>query len=235
VPHFPEKYFRTPPELAALLRDIRVRDYYHTSHTFPIGRSDGRLMQDAAFLDESMDSDGTTRRHYAELSVFGQYFYRQTLDAVHAGYKLIRASELFCRVDEFRASARKFYAAIGYQGYVLLSASTLGANVTPLGRWSLEGVGALSSCPDESVGYEASFLMADWEGESRRPSLMALKTIAWRMDGISAMNSLIPTTRAREGVRHVLRVGASRITRDADAIRSGRGYREQTHGRWRVR
>lgn len=178
VPHFPGHYFRTPPELAALFRKIRVRDYYGTDHEFPIGTTNASLLQDAAFVHHQK-GESEARQYYTELSVFGQYFYRQKLDAVHAGQSLVRASEIFCRIDEFCASAQKFYAEIGYQGFVLLRASIYGAHALPLGHWDPHGEATLTRCPDESIGYETSFLLADWDTESRRALIAALKTIGW--------------------------------------------------------
>jgi hypothetical protein len=180
VPHFPGHYFRTPPELAALFRKIRVRDYYRTDHEFPIGTTNASLLQDAAFVHQQLgESESELRQYYTELSVFGQYFFRQTLLAKHSGQSLVRASEIFCRIDEFCASAQKFYAEIGYQGFVLLRASIYGAHALPLGHWDPHGEGTLTRCPDESIGYETAFLIADWDTESRRAMIAALKTIAW--------------------------------------------------------
>lgn len=180
APHFPGKYFQPPPELASLFRKIRVRDYYGTDSEFPIGSANPDLLQDGAFVYAKLENDRGTRHYYTELSVFGQYFFRQTLITSHAGHALVRASEIFCRVDEFCASARKFYAEIGYQGHVLLRASIYGAHALPLGQWEPDSSGmALSHCPDESIGYEVSFLVADWEVETRRAATAALRTIAW--------------------------------------------------------
>jgi hypothetical protein len=178
VPQFPGQYFRTPPELAALFRKVRVRDYYGTEYEFPLGTSNASLLQDAAFVHHQK-GEGEVRQFYTELGVFGQYFYRQTLLNKHAGQSLVRASEIFCRVDEFCGSAQKFYAEIGYQGFVLLRASVYGAHALPLGHWDPHGEATLTHCPDESIGYETSFLIADWNTESRRAIIAALKTIAW--------------------------------------------------------
>lgn len=179
VPCFPGEYFRAPPELAALFRKIRVRDYFGTDAEFPIGTSNADLLQDAAFVHSEKGNESGTRHYYTELSVFGQYFFRQTLGAKHAGQSLVRASEIFCRMDEFSASAQKFYAEIGYQGFVLIRASIYGAHTLPLWHWDPHGEATLTPCPDESIGHETSFLIADWDTESRRAIVAALKTIAW--------------------------------------------------------
>ena len=110
--------------------------------------------------------------------MFGQFFYRQTLNVIHEGRALIRASEIFCRVDECLASARKFYAAIGYQGFVTLRTSLYRAHLMPLGQWDPDSIGTPANyCPDESIEHEAAFLVSDWDTESRRASFAALKTI----------------------------------------------------------
>ncbi len=180
VPVFPGDSICTPPELAVLFRSIRVPDYYGTDHEFPIGPLNADLLQDAAFVQSVTDGEKGPRGYYTELSVFGQFFYRQTLNVVHEGRTVIRASEIFCRVDECLASARKFYAAIGYQGFVTLHTSLYKAHLVPLGQWHPDSVAAPANhCPDESIEHAAAFLVSDWETESRRASLAALKTIGW--------------------------------------------------------
>jgi len=50
----------------------------------------------------------------------------------------------------------------------------------PLGQWEPEEIGMqISRCPDESIGYESSFLVPDWETESHRAVIAAAKTIGW--------------------------------------------------------
>lgn len=180
VPEFPREQFRTPPELEALFRKIRVRDYYGTDHEFPIGNANGVLLQNGAYTYANVQNNRGSRHYYTELSVFGQLFFRQTLDTTYQTQTLVRASEIFCRVDEFCESARKFYSELGYQGYVRFLVSIHGAHSLPLGWWSSDGSGMpLTSCPDESIGYESSFLVADWEKEANRVAITALKTVGW--------------------------------------------------------
>jgi hypothetical protein len=180
VPEFPSGHFKTPPELAALFRSIRVRDYYGTDHEFPLGGVNATLLQDGAHTFAEIDNERGHRRYYTELSVFGQYFYRQTLLTKLQSQALVRASEIFCRVDEFCASARMFYDKIGYQGYVRLLVAIYSAHVFPLGQWVADSNELPNShCPDESIGHESTFLLSDWEKESWRASVEALKTIGW--------------------------------------------------------
>lgn len=180
VPQFPHQQFITPPELKSVLHDIQVPDYYGTDHVFPLGGSNAVLLQNGACISARQGADAGMRSYYTELSVFGQFFYRQTLITKYDNQSLVRASELFCRLDEFASSARKFFEKIGYYGFVSLLCSLYGAHTLPLGQWGPEERGLpISRCPDESVGYESSFLVADWEIESRRAVMAALKTIGW--------------------------------------------------------
>lgn len=180
VPQFPRQQFKTPPELKSVLREIQVRDYYGTDDVFPLGGSNAVLLQNGAYVSATLDADTGKRSYYTELSVFGQLFYRQTLITKSGDQNLVRASELFCRLDEFTSSAKKFFERIGYQGYVLLLCSVYGAHSLPLGQWGPEERGMpISKCPDESIGYESSFLVADWDTESHRVVTAAVKTIGW--------------------------------------------------------
>jgi hypothetical protein len=180
VPQFPGQQFKSPPELRSVLRNIQVRDYYGTDDVFPLGGSNAVLLQNGAYVGTILDAVTGKRSYYTELSVFGQLFYRQTLVTKMGEQNLIRASELFCRLDEFTTSSKKFFEQIGYQGFVLLSCSIYGAHSMPLGQWGPEERGLpISTCPDESIGYESSFLVSDWENESHRAVLAAARTIGW--------------------------------------------------------
>jgi hypothetical protein len=182
IPHFPSLPFKTPPELRAVLRDIKIRDYFHTEYEFPPGTLNATLLQNAIQVIRSEAGDqGLTHSYYTELGVFGQYFYRQTLAHIVGATVLIRASEIFARTDEFLNSARKFYAAIGYQGIVLFKCSLFEADALPLGQWrsSEYADSHLSMCPDRSVGYESDFLVSDWDAESKRVLLESLQTVGW--------------------------------------------------------
>ena len=180
VPQFPGQQFRTPPELRSVLRGIQVRDYYGTDDVFPLGGSNAVLLQNGAYVSATMDANTGKRSYYTELSVFGQLFYRQTLVTKTRDQSLIRASELFCRLDEFTSSAKKFFEQIGYQGFVLLLCSVYGAHSLPLGQWEPGEIGLpISKCPDESIGFESSFLVSDWETESHRAVMAAARTIGW--------------------------------------------------------
>lgn len=180
VPQFPGQQFKTPPELRSVFRDIQVHDYYGTDAVFPLGGSNAVLLQNGVYVSAEMDADTGKRSYYSELSVFGQFFYRQTLVKKYGDQNLVRASELFCRLDEFTSSAKKFFGQIGYQGFVLLSCNIYGAHSMPLGQWGpVESGQPISRCPDESIGYESSFLVSDWETESHRAVIAAARTIGW--------------------------------------------------------
>lgn len=179
-PQFPGKQFKSPPDLKSVLRDIQIPDYYGTDTMFPLGGSKAVLLQNGLYSSATLDADTGKRSYYSELSVFGQFFYRQTLVTKHLEQDLIRASELFCRLDEFTSSAKKFFEQIGYQGFVLLSCHIYGAHSMPLGQWNPNNVDLpINSCPDESIGYESSFLVSDWDTESYRAVIAAAKTIGW--------------------------------------------------------
>lgn len=183
VPMFPGSAFATPPQLRLMFRDIQVRDYYGTDAMFPIGGSNPTLLQSGVCVDGAMDGDSGGRAYYTELNTFGQFFYSQTLASNVQGKRVIRASELFCRMDEFVSAAKKFLDKIGYQGYVLLTAILEGANVALLGHWQPSETGMeLTSCPDETVVFERPFLVAGWEVESIEAIVAALTKIGWAYD-----------------------------------------------------
>lgn len=113
APVFPARTFLTPPELKRAYREIQFRDYYGTDTVFPPGTSNATLLQDGVYVGTTLGSDGGHESYYyTELSVFGQIFYRQSLDRQVDDRRLMRASEIFVRLDEFAALATHFSARL---------------------------------------------------------------------------------------------------------------------------
>jgi hypothetical protein len=58
--------------------------------------------------------------------------------------------------------------------------SLYGSHTAQLGQWDVsERDGPTSACPDESIGHEEVFLVADWESGSDKAITSAARTIGW--------------------------------------------------------
>jgi hypothetical protein len=119
-PLYPKDLLKLPPELDELKRRIGVPDYMKTATEFPIpSREPSKIVQHGIVFARVYDEDSI---YHTELNGFGLYFYRQALlrsyksRATGEDIRVIRSSEVFCRLDEFIDSAAKFYTAIGYWG-----------------------------------------------------------------------------------------------------------------------
>jgi len=183
VPTYPAHSFVDPPALKKIFREIAVPDYYGTASSFPIGARGPVLVQDGAYMMATLDDDRGSRHYFTELSVFGQFYYQQIVSATYKDMTIVRASEIFCRLDEFARAAKRFYGAIGYQGYVSMMCSMYGTRQGRLAHWTpSETIESTSACPDKSIGFEDTFLVGDWAHESDRFILRASKTIGWAYD-----------------------------------------------------
>lgn len=118
-PLYPKDYFCNPPELNQVVSDLFVRDYFRTDDFFPITRHrNGEIVKNGitlVFLEKDM-------AYYTELNSFGLYYYRQILQSRYKPpgnqdiMMIMRATEMFARLDEFIDSGNKFYKNLSYYG-----------------------------------------------------------------------------------------------------------------------
>lgn len=115
-PLYPIRPFLDPPGLNALRREIVVNCTGGFNPTFPEpDHRGGTLAPESLVIEEA----GPRNCTYAELNVFGLYFYRQSLlvniDSAGTGQVML-VDEIFHRLNQFIGSATKFYNRIGYWG-----------------------------------------------------------------------------------------------------------------------
>ena len=182
-PTFPSDPFVEPPELQGILSQIHVRDYYNTDTFFPLGGLNGTIVQDGFVIEASRIDDDWT--YYTELNTYGLIYFRQNIltgETEQSGtrLKVIRASEIFCRLEEVYDSGTKYLGRLGFQGefqFRMLLQNVLGH---PLGQYVFGGRGTqLSHCPDNDVSYEivvSTFLADERKGAA---ILAAAKKLAW--------------------------------------------------------
>ncbi len=182
TPFYPRKPLITPPELRQVGRDIRVPDYYRTADEFPTG-SRPRMLQDGVYFLDELQNESGERKYYTELGVVGQLFFRQTLLYNDSGRQLIRASEIFARLDQFMRVAKRYLDRLTYQGSVwfhMLMGSLGGSN---LGHWQFnEREVPTTHCYDEAVAFEATLTIADWDSEAETAMVEATQKVAWAYD-----------------------------------------------------
>jgi hypothetical protein len=181
-PAYPEAMIRKPPELQELMWKTRVRDYYGTDEKFPIGPFGGVLVQDGLVQQSAVGH--TEWAHHTEVNSFGLLFFKQTLlHKVVLGektVKLIRASEVFSRLDEMFDWAKGFYEAAGYVGALTFSMCLENLIGSPLGKYtSAETALELEYCPDPVIEFTASTSTATFAADKPRLVLEAAQRMAW--------------------------------------------------------
>jgi len=183
APYYPRDTLVTPPTLQTLAREIRVRDYYGTDQEFPIGGARGHLLQDGVYLFEEMKRETGERAYYTEFSVFGQFFYRQTLTYKRSGDRFLRSSEIFARLDQFMRVAKGYLERLGLQGNVWFHVLMGSLGGSTLGQWEPnERVETTTACHDEAVAFETTLTMTDWDSQSAEAIGGAAQKIAWAYD-----------------------------------------------------
>lgn len=181
-PTYPREALRKPPDLQEILFKTRVHDYYRTDEHFPIGPAGGVLVQDGLVTQSSVN--GSEWVHHTEINAFGLLFFKQSM--LHQvrfdekTWRVMRASEVFARLDEMFDWAQRVYEQVGYVGSVTFAMKLDNLLGSPLGRYSLaEAEFDLAYCPDNSVLFEASF-GTDAFAESK-PAIIrdAAQKVAW--------------------------------------------------------
>jgi hypothetical protein len=181
APFYPRDPFARPPELRSLLREICVRDYYRTGDEFPLIQGQGLLLQDGVYAEARMENEYGLRTYYTELGTSGHIFYRQLLSYKYRDKShLIRASELFTRLDEFLRVAKNFFDKLGYQGSVYFAAELGDLAASTLGQWHpSETIESFSTCPDSAIAFETTLSVASWRDEFEAVVIHAAQKFAW--------------------------------------------------------
>jgi len=123
------------------------------------------------------------RFYYTEFSAIGQVFFRQMLTYEGNTQKLLRASEIFARLDQFLRLAKNYLGRLGFQGLVWFNVLMGSLADTTLGTWELnDQVYTSGPCDDEAITFETSLSMADWDSQSKLAMVEAAEKIAWAYD-----------------------------------------------------
>lgn len=184
-PSYPKEMFAPPPALRDVLRDIRVRDYYGTDHEFPLGSLNGVIVQDGFIVHASIG--GGDWVHHTELNSFGLLFFKESLlhpvKVNDREYRVMRASEVFCRLDEMFDCAMKFFERIDFNGSLQFRMHLENLVGYPFGKYMLDEIGLdLSYTPDQVVDFSASLNSANFPQEKSPLILAAARRVAWAFD-----------------------------------------------------
>jgi hypothetical protein len=184
-PTYPKDMLLEPPALSAALREIRVRDYYRTDDEFPLGSLNGVVVQDGLIVHASVG--GGDWAHHTEMNAFGLLFFKQsllrTIPVNNRDSRVIRASEIFCRLDEMFDSARNFFAKLQFNGWLLFRMRLEKLVGYPFGKYSPDESGlSLSYTPDSSIDFDATIISSRLEEEKASVILAAARRVAWAFD-----------------------------------------------------
>lgn len=174
-----------PPALSTALREIRVRDYYRTDQEFPLGSLNGVVVQDGLIVHASVGAGDWV--HHTELNAFGLFFFKESL--LHTvqindhDYRVIRASEIFCRLDEMFDSAVKFFEKLQFNGSLLFRMQLENLVGYPFLKSSSDEPGLdLSYTPDPSIDFDATINSSRLNEEKASVILAAARRVAWAFD-----------------------------------------------------
>lgn len=184
-PMYPKDMLLNPPDLSAIFRAIRVRDYYGTDHEFPLGSLNGVMVQDGFIVNASVNSGEWV--HHTELNSFGLCFFKQSLlhpvQIEKQEYRIMRASEIFCRLDEMFDCAAKFFPQVGFNGWLHFRVRLENLVGSPFSKYSASEVGLdLSYTPDNSVEFEANLNSARLDEEKADVIFSAIRRVTWAFD-----------------------------------------------------
>lgn len=184
-PTYPKDMLVEPPALSTALREIRVRDYYRTDHEFPLGSLNGVVVQDGLIVHASVGAGDWV--HHTELNAFGLFFFKESL--LHTvqindhDYRVIRASEIFCRLDEMFDSAVKFFEKLQFNGSLLFRMQLENLVGYPFLKSSSDEPGLdLSYTPDPSIDFDATINSSRLNEEKASVILAAARRVAWAFD-----------------------------------------------------
>jgi hypothetical protein len=184
-PVYPKDPFVSPPYLNEVYKKIKVSEYYGTANTFPLpDHGKGRIVQDGIVLNLRKEYT-----YHTELNCFGLYFYKQSLlhgqSVVSVGkepLQVMRASEIFCRLDEFLDSAITLYETLGFFGPLEFQVRLEGISGMGLGIWTGGQDMPSRYCPDPEIQITEHVLAADLQQKKMELILQAAQRIAWGFD-----------------------------------------------------
>jgi hypothetical protein len=182
TPTFPKDMISTPPNLIKIKQKIEVDDYFNTSVVFPFPplQSSGKIVQDGAVFELSL----TDNLYYTQLGSYGLYYYKQTLLreiewTEQKLIKIIRATELFIRIDEFIDSAIKFYKEVGYSGYLQFEVELDRISEQKLGTYPGQ---IIKTSMDDKVIYKTTISYDSLFDNKIEAIYEAIKPICWNFD-----------------------------------------------------
>lgn len=185
-PTYPKLMLRQPPELKHVLRNIRVNDYYGSDHQFPLGSLNGVVVQDGYIVHASIDHGKWV--YHTELNSYGMFFFKQSLihDVDLGGnnsHRLMRASELFARLDQMFDCSDKYFRELGFFGAVNFRMRLENLVGFPMGRYSTQQPHIdLAYTPDPVVEFNATLNAANIEKEKSEIILSATQLFGWAFD-----------------------------------------------------
>jgi Putative DNA-binding domain len=182
---YPKEMLAAPPDLRAVLPDIRIHDYYGTDYEFPLGSLNGKVVQDGFIVHASVN--GGEWVHHTELNAFGLLFFRQSLlhpvQLPDRKCRIMRASEIFCRLDEMFDCATKFFQRVKFTGSLHFRMRLENLVGFPLGKYSTKETGFdLSFTPDNIIDFIASVSSSSIQEEKSAFILAAARRVAWAFD-----------------------------------------------------
>lgn len=183
-PLYPRSPFCSPPEMKDAYRAITVPEYCGTGSTFPLPDSGSSIIVQDGVVRSSAQRDGEDIYH-TELNCLGLYFYKQSLahdyrpPMERRSYRLMRAAEIWARLNEFLDSGSKLYSRLGYWGPLDFRAGLERIAGCALGPWSPRGAESVLVSLDPEVWVERNVLASDLK--SSKPYLFrdAAKHIGW--------------------------------------------------------
>lgn len=183
-PTYPRTMLRAPPELDEIVWATRVRDYYRSDEYFPIGPGGSVLVQDGVVKQSSVD--GVEWAHHTEINSFGLLFFKQSLRRQYQvngkSLRLIRASEVFARVDEMFDWARAYFDEVGYWGDLVFTLNLENLIGSPLAKYTKSETvsqSELAYCPDPTVSFVGSTSTATIQQDKPKLLADAIKRMAW--------------------------------------------------------
>ncbi|MGH8646832.1 MAG: hypothetical protein ACREV4_13095 [Gammaproteobacteria bacterium] len=142
----------------------------------------GVIVQDGFIVHASVD--GGDWVHHTELNAFGLLLFKQSLlhhvQVQDRQYRIIRASEIFCRLDEMFDCAAKFFAKLQFNGWLLFRVQLENLVGFPFGKYSHNEIGFEPSyTPDNSIDFEATLSSSRMDEEKPAIILAAARRVAW--------------------------------------------------------
>ncbi len=183
-PVYPKIPFTQPPSLVTKIPDIKVPDYLGpVGYTFPLPHMASQvIVQNGIILERTLE--GGARVFHTELNIFGLYYYKQSILHGHTpgdATNIIRASDIYVRLDQFLDSAELFFELLGYHGPLTYNFCLKDIHDCPYGPWEgpYSAVGSRLFSPDPEVNVERIVSTSDLPTSKPSIILETAQTIAW--------------------------------------------------------